>query len=78
MKYSRCTLIRTHPYPYDVPLSVRCTLIRTIMVEMKPLISLNANVDVHPYPYVVSLSARFLAELMCTDKGTPTVNHQNA
>ena len=29
--YTVCTLIRTmYPYPYDVPLSVRCTLIRTI------------------------------------------------
>jgi hypothetical protein len=30
MKYTGCTLIRTYPFPYDVPLSVRCTLIRTI------------------------------------------------
>jgi hypothetical protein len=66
--YTGCTLIRTHPYPYDVPLSVR------FLVEMKTLISLNAYVDVYPYPYVVPLSERFLAELRCTDKGTPSVH----
>ena len=31
------------------------------------------DIDVYPYPYVVPLSVRFLAELRCTDKGTPTV-----
>ena len=64
---AECTLISTHSYPYDVPLSVR------FLVEMKTLISLNAFVDVYPYPYVVPLSERFLAELRCTDKGTPSV-----
>ena len=62
-KNTECTLIRTHPYPYDVPLSVR------FLVEMKTLISLNAYLDVYPYPYVVPVSVRFLTELKCTDKG---------
>jgi hypothetical protein len=72
IQYTGCTLIRTHPYPYDVPLSVR------FLVEMKTRISLKAYVDVYPYPYVVPLSKQFLAELRCTDKGTPSVlNYSN-
>ena len=49
--------------------NTECTLIRTILVVMKTLISLNAYLDVYPYPYVVPLSERLLAELRCTDKG---------
>ena len=55
-----------YPNP-NAPLSVR------FLAEMKTLISLNAYIDVYPYPYVVPLSERFLAELRCTDKGTPSV-----
>jgi hypothetical protein len=58
---TECTFIRTNPYPYDVPLSVR------FLVEMKTLISLNAYVDVYPYPYVVPLSKPFLAVLRFTE-----------
>ncbi len=30
-------------------------------------------ISTHSYPYDVPLSERFLAELRCTDKGTPSV-----
>jgi hypothetical protein len=55
-----------YPYPY-APLSVRCTLIRTIFGR-----------DENAYKPKrlcrrVPLSERFLAELRCTDKGTPSV-----